>query len=57
MWLCAMMQEEHPEPGNWEKVVSIIQAVFRGGELGAPYAYHMVVIIPKGLAPTSDGLA
>ena len=38
MWLCAATWEEDPNPGNWEKVLSIIQADFRGGELAASCA-------------------
>ena len=38
MWLCAETWEEYPNPGNWEKVLSIIQADFRGGELAASCA-------------------
>ena len=33
MWLRATTREEDPEPGNWEKVFSIIQVAFRGVEL------------------------
>ena len=47
MWLCAATREEYPDLGNWEKVVAIIQAAFRGGELAAPSACQMVVMIPK----------
>ena len=25
MWICAEMQEEDSDPGNWEKIVAIIQ--------------------------------
>ena len=31
MWLCAATQEEDPDPGNWNMVIVIIQAVFREG--------------------------
>ena len=48
LWLCVAKQEEHPDPGNWEKVVVIIHAAFRGGELAAPYACQTELIIPKG---------
>ena len=48
MWLCTAMREEDPDPGNWEKVVSIIQAAFSGGELAASCAWHIMVMIPKG---------
>ena len=30
MWLCAATGEEDPDPGNWEKVIAIIQVAFRG---------------------------
>ena len=42
------MQEEDPYPGNWEKVVSIIQADFRGVKLVESCAWKTVVIIHKG---------
>ena len=29
MWICAETQEEDPDPGNWGKVFTIIQASFR----------------------------
>ena len=48
LWLCVAKREEHPDPGNWEKVVAIIQEDFRGGELTAPCAWQTVVMIPKG---------
>ena len=31
MWIRAAMQEEEPDPGNWEKVVAITNVAFRGG--------------------------
>ena len=31
MWLCAETQEEDPDPKKWGKVITIIQAAFRGG--------------------------
>ena len=37
----------NPNPGNWEKLVAIIQAAFREGELAAPCIWQTVVIIPK----------
>ena len=48
MWLRTARQEEEPNPGNWEKVVAIIQAAFRGEEMVASCDLQMVVIIPKG---------
>ena len=39
--------EEDPDLGNWDKVVTIIQAAFRGGELAAPCVCQAVVMIPK----------
>ena len=36
MWLRAATQKERPDQGNWEKVIAIIQAAFRGGELSVP---------------------
>ena len=47
LWLCAATREEDPDPRNWEKVVAIIHAAFRGGELTAPCAWQMVVMILK----------
>ena len=38
LWLLVARREEHPEPGNWEKVVAIIYAAFGVGELEAPCA-------------------
>ena len=48
MWLRAATQEIYPDPGNWEKVVAIIQAAFREGELTALCAWQTVVMILKG---------
>ena len=31
LWIFVAKQEEHPDPGNWEKFVAIIQVDFRGG--------------------------
>ena len=28
MWHCTVKQEENPDPGNWEKVIAIIQVDF-----------------------------
>ena len=39
MWLHAAMQEEDPNPGNWDKFVVIIHAAFSGGELVASCAW------------------
>ena len=39
MWLCAEIQEEYPDLGNWDKVVFIIQAASRGGEIVASCAW------------------
>ena len=33
MWHRAAKQEEDPDPGNWEKVVALIQVAFMGGGL------------------------
>ena len=33
IWLCTATREEYPDPGNWEKVVAIIQVASRVGEL------------------------
>ena len=35
LWLRVANLEENPDPGNWEKVIAIIQENFRGGELAA----------------------
>ena len=48
IWLGVATQEERPDPGNWEKVVTTIHAAFRGGELTAQCAWKVVVITPKG---------
>ena len=48
MWHCATKWEKNPDPGNWEKVIAIIQTTFRGGEIAALCAFQMVVMIPKG---------
>ena len=48
MWNCATKWEKNPDPGNWEKVIAIIQTTFRGGEIAALCAFQMVVMIPKG---------
>ena len=40
-------REEYRDPGKWNKVVAIIQAAFRGGELAASCAWQMVVMTPK----------
>ena len=46
-WHRAEKQKENPDPGNWQKVVKIIQVDFREGELAAPCAWKTVVMIPK----------
>ena len=56
MWLRTATQEEHPDPGNWDKSIAIIQAAFRGGELAAPCACHTVVMIPKGRGTNFRGI-
>ena len=48
LWLRAAKREEHPDPGNWEKVIAIIQVDLRGGELTALCARKTVTMIPKG---------
>ena len=48
MWLQMATQEEHPDPGNWENVVAIIHAYFRGGEIAVPCDCQTVEMIPKG---------
>ena len=48
IWIGVATQEERPDPGNWEKVVTTIHAAFRGGELTAQCAWKVVVITPKG---------
>ena len=44
----AAKREENPDPGNWDKVITIIQADYRGGEPAEPCAWQTVVITPKG---------
>ena len=56
MWICAEIREEDPNLGNWEKVVSIIQATFRGGELAASCAWQTVVMTPKGEGTNFRGI-
>ena len=48
MWHHAEKREEYPKLGNWEKVITLIHAAFRGGELAAPCDWQTVVMIPKG---------
>ena len=56
LWLRVANWEENPDPGNWEKVIAIIQENFRGGELAALCAWHMVVMIPKGGSTNFRGI-
>ena len=42
------IRRKNRDPGNWEKVVAIIQVEFRGGEIAAPCACQTDVMIPKG---------
>ena len=53
MWLRVATREENPKPGNWEKVVTIIQATFRGGETVASCAWQTLVTIHKGVGTDS----
>ena len=39
MWLCAEIQEEYPDLGNWDKVISIIHAASREREIMASCAW------------------
>ena len=39
LWFCAAKQEEHPDPGNWEKVAAIIQSSSRGVKLTVTCAW------------------
>ena len=39
--------EEDPNPGNWENIVVLVLADFRGEELMAPCAYKTLVVTPK----------
>ena len=48
MWHHAENQEENPDLGNWEKVVAIIQAALRVGELTVSCAWQTLVMTPKG---------
>ena len=48
LWLRAAKRGEHPDQGNWEKVITIIQADFRGGKLASPCAWKTLVMIPNG---------
>ena len=56
MWLRAATREEYPNQGTWEKVVAIIHAAFREGELAAPCTWQMVVIIPQGRGTNFRGI-
>ena len=56
LWLSAAKREEHPDPGNWEKFIAIIQAAFGEGELVLPCAWKTVVMIPKGLGTGFRGI-
>ena len=56
IWLRAETGEEHPDPGKWEKVIAIIQADFRGGELAAPCSWNAVVVMPKGVGTDFRGI-
>ena len=56
LWLRTAKREEHADLGNWEKVIAIIQADFRGGELAAPFAWQTVVMIPKGGGTDFSGI-
>ena len=48
MWHRAATWEKDRNPGNWEKVVALIQAAFSGGgELKDPCAWKTVVMTPK----------
>ena len=56
LWLCAVKREEHPDPWNWEKVIAIIHAAFRGLELVASCTWKTVVMIPKGVGTNSRSI-
>ena len=56
MWHHVEKWEENPDPRNWEKVVTIIQAELRGGELAAPCTWKTVVMIPKGRGTDFRGI-
>ena len=56
MWIHPEKQEEHPDLGNWEKFVAIIQAAFRGGELASPCAWQKLVMIHKGVGTNFRGI-
>ena len=45
MWHRSAKREEDPDPGNWDKVVALIQKAFRGLELVVPCTCQMVVIM------------
>ena len=47
MWYHADKQEEESNLGNWEKVITLIHAAFRGVELAALCAWKMVMMIPN----------
>ena len=47
IWYRTVKQEENIYLGNWEKVIAIIQADFRGVELAVPYTWQTVVMIPQ----------
>ena len=56
MWFCVETQEKDPELRNWEKVVAIIQAEFREGELVESCAWQTVVMISKGVGKNIRGI-
>ena len=47
-WLAEATQEEQPDIASWEKVVDILQMVFRYGRLIVECTRQKLVIIPKG---------
>ena len=44
------------DPVKWEKVVSIIQAAFGGGEIAVSCAWKALVMIPKGVGTNFRGI-
>ena len=52
----AATRTEDPDPGNWENVVSVIQAYFRGVELTVLCEWYTVVVIPKGKGTNFRGI-
>ena len=56
MWFWVATREEDPSLGNKEKIVTIIQVDFRGGELEASCAWQIVVMINNVVSTDFRGI-